>query len=303
MGQQSWPTDATSRPGRWPDGMWGRILGVDGESEGHQRGIYGGAPTFDFSFYALQLGQDLYREERENGDRDHAGVYVAFGRGTGDVEHNLLGRTTSAGENSFDAISLGGYWTRFGTEGWYLDGVLQATWYDIDVETRSGFPDQDTSGWGFAASFEGGYPFALDEEWSLEPQAQLVYQLIDIDDFNDGAARVRYSDQDSLAGRVGLRLSRSWDAAEPGEPPRAMNIWGNVDLWHEFLGEPTTEFSSASGYIPFTASVDQSWAKFSVGGDFQINETTALYGNIGYDTTFDGDTHGIDGSIGFKFSW
>ena len=62
-------------------------------------------------------------------------------------------------------------------------------------------PRGKTQGFGFAASLEGGYPFH--DGWLLEPQAQLVYQTINIDDFNDGVADVRYSNTDSLAGRIG----------------------------------------------------------------------------------------------------
>ena len=96
-------------------------------------GIYGGGPAFDYDFGALQTGLDLYRNEYENGQRDNAGLYLAVGQGSAEVEHNLLGRTFKGGEDDFDAVSVGGYWTRFGENNWYLDGVVQGTWYDMDM--------------------------------------------------------------------------------------------------------------------------------------------------------------------------
>ena len=47
--------------------------------------------------------------------------------------------------------------------------------------------------------------------WFIEPQAQLVYQNININDANDIAAQVRFSDVNSLAGRIGARFGRNMD--------------------------------------------------------------------------------------------
>ena len=128
-----------------PDGMWGRLIGYWGHRDGDPVGIYGrDGPAFDYDFGAIQTGLDLYRNEYANGQRDNAGLYLAFGRGNADVEHNLLGRTFKGGEDDFDAVSVGGYWTRFGENNWYLDGVVQGTWYDMDMTGRRGLRDGET---------------------------------------------------------------------------------------------------------------------------------------------------------------
>ena len=123
------------------------------------------------------------------------GSTAAFGHGEVDVQHNLLGRQFKGGTDSFDAGAVGGYWTRFWENNAYLDGVAQGTWYDVTAQslrsTLFGFPDEETSGVGLAASLEGGYPFYLGNGWQIEPQAQLIYQAVNIDDFNDGAADVQ----------------------------------------------------------------------------------------------------------------
>ena len=285
-----------------PDGMWGRLIGYWGHRDGDPVGIYGrDGPAFDYDFGAIQTGLDLYRNEYANGQRDNAGLYLAVGRGSADVEHNLLGRTFKGGEDDFDAVSVGGYWTHFGENNWYLDGVVQGTWYDMDMTGRRGLRDGETNGFGFAASLEGGYPFDLGNDWLLEPQAQLVYQNLNIDDFNDGAADVRYSDTDSLAGRIGARVARDWDVE--GDPKRKFTLWGRADLWHEFLGDPTTEFSSATGFIPFTADLGDSWATLGIGAAMQVSDATSLYGNVNYDTSFDGDADAWEGKVGLKVQW
>ena len=89
-----------------------------------------------------------------------------IGHGEVDVEHNLLGRTFDGGEDEFDAYSVGGYWTHFGKNDWYLDGVLQATWYDATMSGRRGLREAETDGWGLAG---------LDRGWlSVRPWQRLA---------------------------------------------------------------------------------------------------------------------------------
>ena len=295
-------------------GAWGRIIGFRGHKDSNPFGIYRGGPEFDYSFGALQTGMDIYGKEYEGGARDHAGLYVAFGHGELDVTHNLFGRfTIDAGTDSFNAFTLGGYWTRFGENDWYLDGVVQGTWYDMTMSSARnsllGFPDQKVDGLGFAASLEGGYPFQLGGGWQIEPQAQLVYQTIDMGSFNDGAAEVRFEDLDSLVGRVGARLARTWAVGEEAQGngeslARLATVWGRVNLWHNFLdAEVTTEFSSADGFIPFTAELDDTWIQAGLGGSLQMTSARSLYGNVNYETTFDGGAHAFNGKLGMRVNW
>nr|WP_280139064.1 autotransporter outer membrane beta-barrel domain-containing protein [Phyllobacterium sp. CL33Tsu] len=290
-----------------PDGMWGRIIGYWGHRDGDPIGIYGrSGPAFDYDFGAVQTGLDLYRNEYANGQRDNAGLYVAVGRANADVEHNLLGRTFKGGEDKFNAVTVGGYWTRFGESDWYVDGVLQGTWYDMDMTASRGLRDGDTNGFGLAASLEGGYPFHLGNDWLLEPQAQLVYQALNIDDFNDGAADVSYSDTDSLAGRLGARVARDWHigaADASGRAARRFSLWVRGDIWHEFLDEPTTEFSSATGAIPFTADLGETSGRLGIGAAMQVTNATTVYGNVNYESSFEGDADAWAGKVGFKTTW
>ncbi|WP_292648432.1 autotransporter outer membrane beta-barrel domain-containing protein, partial [Mesorhizobium sp.] len=268
------------------NGAWGRLIGHWGHSGGHELGIYGGGPEFDYTFGALQVGMDIYGKEYDNGARDHTGLYLAVGHGEVDVTHNLAGRVSfKGGDDEFDAFTLGGYWTRFDSNNWYLDGVVQGTWYDVTTkslrDTLLGFPDQNINGFGFAASLEGGYPFYFGDGWQIEPQGQLIFQTIRMNSFNDGAAEVRFDDLDSLIGRIGARLARTWAVDEEaqgngdGTSARLATVWGRVNLWHEFLdGDVTTEISSADGFVPFTADLEQDLIELGIGGSLQLTPTT-----------------------------
>ncbi|MBZ3691933.1 autotransporter outer membrane beta-barrel domain-containing protein [Phyllobacterium calauticae] len=288
-------------------GGWGRFIGHWGHRDGDAQGIYGGAPEFSYGFGALQTGLDVYRKENSNGTRDHAGLYFAFGHGEVEVTHTIpaLGAKFKAGNDNFDAITLGGYWTRFGENNWYLDGVVQGTWYDVVThslrDTLIGFPDQDVSGFGLAMSLEGGYPFDIGGNWKLEPQAQVIYQNINFDSFNDSAANVSFDRYNSLLGRVGTRLSRTWTSEV--DPRLQRTFWGQINVWHEFLGDTTTSLSSASGPVAFSASLDETFIEFSVGGTRQLTPSTSFYANANFETTFDARSYGIDGKMGLRVNW
>lgn len=290
------------------NGYWVRGLGHSGHRNGDTNGIYDGAPEYDYRFGAIQAGLDFYRHEAD-GVTDHAGMYLAYGHGRMDVTQNRLIETRDAGRNDFDAYSVGGYWTRLGDNGWYLDGVLQGTWYNMTTSsnraTEFGFPDQDVKGFGFAASLEGGYPFDLGNQWQIEPQAQLVWQTINFDDFNDGAADIRYDDLNSLAGRIGARISRTWavEEATSTEPARLATIWGRVNLWHEFTAKAQVDISSATGFVPFKSDLEETWIEIGGGATRQITKNMSLYGNVSYSTTFDADNYAWNGKLGMRVNW
>ena len=188
---------------------WGRIIGMNGVQHGDSLGVLGGSagPHFDYAFLGLQAGMDFYRQDRPDGSRDRAGGYFAIGSNQGHVTH-FDGRE---GNSDFAAYTLGGYWTHFGAMGWYTDAILQGTFYDINSTANRGLPMFKTQGQGFAASLESGYPVKFAGGWFIEPQAQLVYQNININDAGDIAAHVHFADVDSLAARIGARFGRTGD--------------------------------------------------------------------------------------------
>jgi outer membrane autotransporter protein len=270
-----------------------------GQRDGDPAGILGSGPKFDYDFAIFQGGHDLYRTEHPDGSRDHAGLYFATGMGSSNVTHF---DGSAAGTDKFDALSVGGYWTHFGLSGWYLDGILQGTWYDINADTVSGLGTTKTDATGFASSLEGGYPFRLGGGWLFEPQAQVVYQTVSLGDTADSFAAVRFQDVDSLAARVGVRIAKTW-AIDTGPNPRLVTAWVRPNFWREFRGDPRTEFSSETGFIPFHADLGGNWAEINVGISGTVNRTTELYANASYQTGFDGRSYAYNGKLGFRVNW
>ncbi|WP_158598571.1 autotransporter-associated beta strand repeat-containing protein [Achromobacter sp. K91] len=281
--------------------VWGRVIGVTGERNGSNSGILGSrGPDYDYKIYGLQSGVDLYRRANANGSMDHAGAYVAFGRATADVDH-LDGR--SAGQAAMNGVTLGGYWTHIGKEGWYVDAVIQGTRYDVDNGRSPAGYNLDTRGFGFATSLEGGYPFRLNDEWVIEPQAQLVFQNVNLNDANDGAAKIRFKDVDSLRGRLGVRLARTVELDPGPDGKRVATTWVRASLVNEFLTNPTTEFSSQNGYVPFQADMKGASVQLNLGADVGVKRNVSVYGSVGSEISLRGDGQNFNGKLGVKIAF
>ena len=282
------------------NGAWVRVIGEDGDVQGDRRGILGTGPKYDFDVLALQAGTDVYREQHDDGHRDHAGLYIGEGRIKSEVTHFNRFRV---GKDKVEASSLGGYWTHFWPEGGYLDAVVQGTWSDLESQSIRGLRlKADTFGW--AASLEGGWPFRR-EERLLEPQFQIVYQRVDDFEGEDAFARVHFRDAESLAARLGVRWAKNWLLdPTPDGAPRLMTGWLRANVWHEFKGEPVTLFSSATHDIPFQADISGTWWQLNAGITRQLGRNTSWYANLGYQRSFGGNRFDAwDGKLGLRWNW
>lgn len=136
--QNSAYADAATGEGERRKAVWARIFGETGEVGYGSKGTIARYSNFekhgasyDFGLAGAQIGMDLYRRLNDNGTRDIAGVYLGAGRVDSDVKAVYGGK---AGSTTMNGYSLGAYWTRKGASGWYVDAVLQGTWYDRSGE-------------------------------------------------------------------------------------------------------------------------------------------------------------------------
>lgn len=296
VGEEEQLRDAGDTVG--PSGVWARVIGQDGQWDAKSGGIYRDGPSFDDNMVAVQAGLDLYRAEHDGGTRDFAGLLASVGHGHGSVDNY---DNTSAGNNRFDSYSFGGYWTRFGANDWYLDGVAQGTWYDAKADSNQPY-SLSTHGFDATLSLEGGYPFRFANGWTLEPQAQTIYQSLHLNNASDSAARVQFRDSDSLAARVGGRASQTWSLDQAGTP-RQISGWFFANIWHEFKSDAITAFSSEEGNVPFQSDLGGSWWEVGAGISAQWRKGMSLYATISYDKGFDEGIKAINGNLGLRVNW
>ncbi|HEY9255224.1 MAG TPA: autotransporter outer membrane beta-barrel domain-containing protein, partial [Stenotrophomonas sp.] len=285
------------------EGLWSRLIYVDGERDGHPLGIYGGSPHYDYRFGALQLGVDLYQRDTQGEHADRAGLYAAIGTATVDADDP---RGAAAGRERVQGYTLGGYWTRYGAgaRAWYVDAILQASAYRARSDSvDQTLPSMHTDGIGLSASLEGGYPFRFDRGWVLEPQAQLDYTWLDLDDSTDLGGRVRFDDTDSLVGRLSARLSRDWQHRPDEVAPLSSSAWLRASVRHEFKGETVTAFATEAGWLPFNAGIDGTWWELELGMTREIDRNVFVYGNVGYMQGWDNDRRAWEGKLGIRANW
>ena len=253
-----WPEDFRERP---PGGLWARGIGYGGHKDGEGEGLDRTA-TYDLAFGAVQVGLDVLREERDAGQRDRAGAYAAFGRADADVTHSQSdGSSISAGDTSFDAVSLGGYWTRTGPEGWYVDGVLQLTWYDVKMLEPSRGRQRQHRRVGARRLGRGRLPLRAPGRMGGRAAGTACLPDVRLRRLRRRRGQGQLQRHPVLlAGRLGARLARSWEQGTE-DAPRPAAAWARVNVWQEFLANPTTTFSAFGGSVPFTGSLDDTWAE------------------------------------------
>ena len=290
--------------------MWGRIIGATGEQQPGASAslsfgtpfLNGKGPQFSASYGGVQAGIDLWRGTSMFGGRDDAGLYVGYLNAYADVDQ--VYSSLKAGSVNMNAYSAGAYWTHFAPQGWWLDGVVQGTWFG-DVKGYTNFTGMSVSGSGFAASLEGGYPFLLAPSWTLEPQAQLIYQYTQMDSGTDFAGHTSFGDTNDFRGRIGAKLAYTvlsgFSGPNGGLP---MTLWGRVNLWHDFIGSaPSATFASLSGLNPVTldGTLGGTWGQFDAGVDARVTQTVSVFGSAFYDHTVDGGSSwSAGGRIGVK---
>lgn len=251
--------------------FWSRGIFRNGRWEGEE-------PSFRYNVSAYQAGIDVIQRIGANGSRDHLGVLGAVGYGKSRVRDFDNER---AGTNKFDAYTAGAYWTRFSPCRWYLDGVFQTTWYR-NMKAHSRLAESlKTHGIEYLGSIEAGYAWLL-RCFTLEPQAQIVYQNLSLHNSHDIASTVNFDRTQSTLGRLGVRLINTYNIK-----CRPVTAWVRADVWHDFNGKSKTFFPTIDGPIGFSSDIGGSWFEGTVGLTAQLTDILDLYGSFTGSTYFE----------------
>ncbi len=257
----------------------------DGIADAHSRGHVSG----------LQAGTDLLASGNWR-----AGLYVGFLDGSADVSGNARGTFGRVGSNDLRSRYLGGYATWMDASGLYADAVIQGGSHRYTVRP-DGNPSAVGKGDSFTASIETGKSFALSERWTVEPQAQLIYQRAHFDAVlhrrrRRAPGRRRRLDRPPGRAHQGRLRHRRGPAPAlcAGEPlPRRCR---RRRRRVRRPGGPT-RFASASGY---------SAAEVAGGFTLALTPAASLYGELGRVFAIGGDARvksSVQGSVGVKLRW
>ncbi len=124
------------------------------------------------------------------------------------------------------------------TEGPLSGRVVMASRLDGGSRSSRGLGVQ-LDGDGLSASLEAGWPVALGQRWVLEPQAQVIWQHLSLDDAADAFSTVAFDSEDAFSARIGGRLHGSYDTAVGVVRP-----YLKVNLWHDFASDDQVTFGA-----------------------------------------------------------
>ncbi|MCS3601971.1 outer membrane autotransporter protein [Buttiauxella sp. BIGb0471] len=268
------------------NGSWGRILGS--HTDQHWRGDI--SPSFDGNVGGVQLGQDFYASAT-----DHAGLFFGYTRVVGDVRGFVEGeQNRRAGSTTLNGYSLGAYWTHIWQNQAYLDAVLMNTWLSGSQESERNM-NADINGNLRSASLESGYPLPLSGNVTLEPQVQFIVQNLSIDNSHDAVSTIRYDDETTYTGRIGLRLQGHY-----GSDVQKIQPWINVNYWQGanhtaqlYLGEDGVNTATGSKAVQVGAGISAT-----------INPATALYVAVNQTSDLDSEhRRDYSGNFGVRVTW
>ena len=277
-------------------GMWGRIEGEHGH---YESSLATGSAHYDTNSWKIQAGIDRLFFEGDRG-KLIGGITVNYGHVSADV--------SAAGANGdirTDGYGFGGTLTWYGTNGFYADGQAQATWLDSDLNSSTvGRRLVDgNNGFGYTLSLEAGQRIALNQHWTLTPQAQLVYSNVRFDSFTDPfGTTVSLSDGDSLRGRLGLAAEYQERRVQTNGTVSRISGYGIANLYNEFLDGTRVNVSGTD----FSSRDDRLWGGLGLGGSYNWNDDKhSLYGEVSANTGLAhfGDSYDVGGTLGLRVKW
>jgi outer membrane autotransporter protein len=274
-------------------GAWGRVFGQGTREQFAQ----GARPDFDGTFAGFQAGADLLRWESSNGHSDRIGFYVAEARASGAV-HGLVDafEGAPAGHVDLNATSFGGYWTHLGPTNWYIDAVLQGTYFQTAANSIRGFAN-NFSGGGMAASIEGGYPIPLMSWLTFEPQIQGIWQRTSFDDsLGEGFSTITYDRSNVFTGRVGALLRGTF-----GGPGAVWQPYLKGNVWWGSNGFDTVTFD---GVGIQTGRNGGTTLEGGGGVTGKLARNVSVYGDASYLESVSGEQRiTLKGNVGVRVTW
>ncbi|WP_245737337.1 autotransporter outer membrane beta-barrel domain-containing protein [Xenorhabdus japonica] len=288
--------DSTSQ---MPNGVWGRMTASYGKLS--PRVSTSGADTTTYNMVRAQVGVDRSFYENNQGSVT-GGIFLQYSN----IDANV-GSVHGEGHIRANGYTLGTTSTWYGKNKFYLDGLAQITYFDNDLNSKTaGQPlGNSKSALGYALSLEAGQGLDLNQEWSLTPQAQLVFSSIDMKGFHDPfGAKIHFDRSESMKFRVGTTIDyrQKWhDDLSQGE--KATHLYGFFNINQEVLGH--NDLTNVAD-VAFISGNDRIWGDMGAGGSYSWdNGKSSVYGQASANTSLNNftDSYELKAKIGIKTTW
>lgn len=274
-------------------GLWGRI---EGKHAVNAPGSSTTGATHTVDTLQLQGGVDGVILQPGDGTVV-GGVNMQIGSISADI-----GSASGSGKVAGTAVGLGGGLTWFADSGLYLDAQGKLTWFDTSLYSntlgRSIVSGND--GFGYAFSLEGGRQFAIDDKWSVTPQAQLSYSHVGFTDFQDPFGNtVRLDRGDSLVGRLGISADYKADWKDTNGQAGSTHFYSVASASYEFLEGTSTLIGGDS----VSSKNDPLWGGIGIGGSLNwADDKVSLFGEADFVTSLNnfGNSYSLGVTAGIK---
>jgi len=181
-------------------------------------------------------------------------------------------------------------------------------WYRSDFSSDlvlTGPTASDAKTLGYALSLEGGQRFSLDENWSLTPQAQLLWSSVRGSQFQDQYQNVILTSQNnSLTARMGVSANYSTSRIETDKTSTRMQLGGVVNVYQDI--KHGADYVTVADTSIGTGTLDPTWGEVGASGSYSWRD--GKYTVLGKLTTVTGVNHfgkdrSISANLGFQVKW
>jgi outer membrane autotransporter protein len=230
-------------------------------------------PGYSSWISGLHLGSDLWRNETST---TRLGAYGSVLYSQGDARGQLSSNSNSDAGNLSQTTYLGGVYLHNQLPGGLnLKSALQV--HQGKGSISSG--DSATlKSHGVAASLQAGLPLPLNQHLTLEPQAQVIYQVQEYNDLHlAGQTKARLDSDNSVLSRLGARLA--WEDKQASSPWVTEALF---NVWHRSGGEQRVRFTTAAAQSRVDADFANTSLQVGLASRMTFKYGLSLAGSMSY---------------------
>ncbi|MFZ7265356.1 autotransporter outer membrane beta-barrel domain-containing protein [Avibacterium avium] len=275
---------------------WVRLLGNKASFKGKERF------DFDMKQFGIQVGHDFaLKYNPENHSRRHTGAYLSYQ--VGDMNffdryravNGVVASDKYTGQGKSHMASLGIYNTYYRANGSYLDLVGQIGYLNNKYQPRDHLATLSQNGLALGLSAEVGRPYQVTKNWLLEPQAQLIYQYLNLQGGSYHDKYIKPSPLHGIRGRIGVRLAHNSNYHQ-----LTRTVYFTANILHDVHQTDDVQIGNSQ----VSERYNPTWWEIGVGGQIPVSARSYLYGSMKYERNFNGEKRdGYKANIGYKYTW
>lgn len=164
------------------------------------------------------------------------------------------------------------YGSRLADDGSFIDIIAKYAHMKNEYDTYAGAGDGDYSTNGFAFSAEYGKRFKGQNDFWIEPQAELTYGRVDSANFTTAkGVHVHQDSLDSLVGRLGFAL---------GKDVKAGHVYVRASYLYDFKGDVNMYMDKDGVSDSYDHDLGGGWWEFGVGTNLNLGHDTHFYFDV-----------------------